>query len=118
MSHMLEEYSIPSLKNFRLRNLRIESKHLKNNPLKDSNIKTSVIMEPLEKGPHPVVFVLAGFTGNGPKYLGLRSFEENMADAVVGNHGGILCEVARLEHSFLAHADARQEFSGHWSALG
>jgi enterochelin esterase-like enzyme len=72
---------IHAFRHFRLQTLVIESQALKNNPLGDSHVRANPILVPVSEPPRegwPVVFVLAGFTGNGPNYLNLKTFEENM----------------------------------------
>lgn len=68
------------LKNFNLETLTIKSQALKGNPWNDSVVRHNPVLAPKSKPPrdgYPVVLVLAGFTGNGPKYFGLRTFEAN-----------------------------------------
>lgn len=80
---MVEDFQLLELDNFSLEQLRIESKALKGNPLGDPYKRVNPVMIPNSfKKDLPVVFILAGFTGNGPKYLGPRSFEPNMAEQI------------------------------------
>lgn len=83
---MIEDFQLLNLKNFYLEQVRVKSAALKKNPLGDSPEKVSPVMVPKSFSGKklPVVFVLAGFTGNGPKYLGPRSFEPNMAEQIDG----------------------------------
>jgi enterochelin esterase-like enzyme len=72
---------IHGFRHFQLRTLVIESLALKNNPLGDSHVRANPVLVPSGEPPTdgwPVVFVLAGFTGNGPNYLNLKTFEENL----------------------------------------
>ncbi len=76
----------PKLKNFEICTLEIESKALKKNPLKDSNIRWNPFLvpksKPNRKRGFPVVVVLAGFTGNGPNYFSMRTFEDNFPQVI------------------------------------
>lgn len=80
MEFRVHSHLVPySLKNFDFRTLEIESRCLKNNPLGDPTIRYNPILIPKTvTEPLPVVFVLSGFTGNGPKSLNIKSYEPNM----------------------------------------
>ena len=77
---------LPQLKHFEIHTLEIKSKLLKGNPLKDPFIRRHPVLRPKaaskKKEGLPVVFVLAGFTGNGPNYFGLKSFELNFPQVI------------------------------------
>ena len=65
---------------FRLAILQTDSLSLVGNPLGDPQRRRHGVLVPKKEPPHggwPVVFVLAGFTGNGPNYFNLKSFEVN-----------------------------------------
>lgn len=81
---MLEEFQLLDLKHFQFEQIRIDSQALKNNPLGDPNVRINPIMVPknFDDKKLGLVIVLAGFTGNGPKYLGPRTFEDNFAQLI------------------------------------
>jgi enterochelin esterase family protein len=83
-SKMLEDFQLLNLKNFYLEQIRIKSDALKSNALGDPTERTSPCLVPksFQSKKLPLVLVLAGFTGNGPKYLGPRGFEDNMAEQI------------------------------------
>lgn len=68
-----------NFENFNLETLRVESVSLKGNPLKDAHLRYNPVLVPKEITVKelPVVLILAGFTGNGPKYFNVKPFEEN-----------------------------------------
>jgi len=74
---ILDGYQAIKLKKFQIKELALTSRALKNNPLKDPAKRHMPILVP--KQPKAVVWVLAGFSGNGPNYLNLRGFEANFA---------------------------------------
>ena len=75
--------NIYDLKFFRVETLSLESQALKENPLKDPSLRHNPILVPQKgKGPWPVILVLSGFTGNGPKSFGIKSFENNFPQQV------------------------------------
>lgn len=79
---MINEFQWPVLENFVLKSVKIESQCLKGNPWKDSSTRYNPILIPLvhlEKPQQklPLVVVLSGFGGNGPKYLADKGFEQN-----------------------------------------
>ena len=66
-------------RHFQLSTLTIESEVLRANPLGDSPTRYNPVLIPLGKPPPagwPVVFQLAGFSGNGPFVFNLKSFED------------------------------------------
>lgn len=74
-----------SFENFCLETLWIESSALKKNPLKDSHKKANPILVPKQEAPRggwPVVFLLSGLGGNGPKSFGLKHLEDNTPQAI------------------------------------
>lgn len=77
--YVLDNLYCPTLENFEIKTLKVESQALKNNPLRDSHIRYNPVLVPKKiiKKPPALIYVLAGFTGNGPKYFGIKSFEEN-----------------------------------------
>ena len=65
---------------FRLHTLLVESQALIGNPLRDPTSRRHPVLVPKDRAPAsgwPVVFVLAGFSGNGPNYFNLKTFESN-----------------------------------------
>lgn len=68
------------LKHFAVKTLEVESEVLKGNPLGDSSRRLVPVLLPhdVEEGEAlPLVLILAGFTGNGPKYFNVKGYEEN-----------------------------------------
>ncbi len=60
--------------------LIIESEVLRKNPLKDTHVRRNPIVFPRAEAPKqgwPVIFVLAGYAGNGTKYFSDKGFENN-----------------------------------------
>lgn len=75
--------SLPDFKNFDLETLTINSQILKKNPLKDPYFRHNPVLVPKgEQKPYPVVFVLAGYSGNGLKYFSQKTFEHNMPEVI------------------------------------
>lgn len=73
------------LKNFVLQTLIVESEALRGNPLGDPIRRAHPVLipnAPVPKDGFPVVLVLAGFTGNGPNYLNVKTFEPNFAQTL------------------------------------
>lgn len=71
--------------NFDVETLKVQSASLKNNPLKDSPVRFNPVLVPKSgNGPHPVVLVLGGFTGNAPFYFNSK-FNENNAVQILDN---------------------------------
>ena len=82
---LLDEYIPFRLKNFEMQTLRVESRALKKNPLKDDFCRDNPVLVPKNnQNPLRVVFVLAGYAGNGPKYFGLKTFEDNFVQNLDG----------------------------------
>ena len=76
----LNLYNFPGLK---ISSLIINSEILKKNPLKDSSRKVNPVLYPQKlSGELPVVFILAGFTGNGGKYFNVKSYEPNAVEVL------------------------------------
>ena len=71
------------LKFFKIETLSIHSQILKSNPLKDPSLRHNPVLIPRKiKGDLPVIVILAGFTGNGPQYFGVKSFERNFPQSM------------------------------------
>lgn len=70
------------LAHFEIQTLEITSRALAQNPLRDSPTRLNPLLLPKSAGPHPVVFVLAGFTGNAPFYLNTKFGELNFAQTL------------------------------------
>lgn len=69
-----------SLENFQVSTLEVNSSVLSTNPLGDATQRFIPVLTPSDSsGPFPVVFVLAGFTGNAPFYLNTKFNELNAA---------------------------------------
>lgn len=66
-----------------LKTLVVDSIILSTNPLQDPPRRALPILVPNEEGPHPVVFVLAGFTGNAPYYSNLKFNEPNAIQIII-----------------------------------
>lgn len=69
-----------SLEGFKVHTLKIKSQILRKNTLGDSPIRYNPVLIPEgepPKGGFPVVLILAGFAGNGPKYFAPKVFEIN-----------------------------------------
>ncbi len=76
---------IQSFRHFRLATLAFESVVLRDNPLGDPILRAHPILVPSAPPPkqgYPVVFVLAGFAGNGPNYFAVKSFEANFPSTI------------------------------------
>ncbi len=83
MFRSLNNFHPYALSNYRIETLEITSSVLKDNPLKDAFVRYNPVLVPLEKRENlPVVFVLAGFTGNGPNYFNVKSFVDNMIQTI------------------------------------
>lgn len=79
------------LKNFRIETLQVNSLALHNNPLGDSSLKLNPILVPNDyssgNSPNPatswpVIFVLAGFSGNSPFYFNAKFNELNAVQTI------------------------------------
>ncbi|MCB0393561.1 MAG: enterochelin esterase [Bdellovibrionales bacterium] len=71
------------LENFEVSELIIQSEALSRNPLGDSSTRRCPTLIPKNKSESlTVVFVLAGFAGNGVNYFGVRSFENNFPQLI------------------------------------
>ncbi len=74
-----------SLSFFNVQTLVIESAALQDNPLGDSPIRYNPVLVPRGDVPAdgwPVVFVLSGFTGNGPNSFNVKTFEANTPQVI------------------------------------
>ena len=81
MSVLAHHLEIHHLKHFTLQTLHIDSTALMNNPLGDPAKRSHPVLVPKGHAPkdgHPVVFMLSGFTGNGPNALNIKTFEMNL----------------------------------------
>lgn len=98
----LKDFTHLSLKNYSIKSLSIKSSALKQNPLKDATRRENPVLLPhalsrplphtlskstgsrksYSKDLEGIIFILAGFSGNGPNYLSLKSFEENYAQTI------------------------------------
>lgn len=75
---ILDQLSALDLKNFHVETLQVESSALKGNSLKDPIVRRNPVLIPKNApGPLPVVWVLAGLTGNGPDSFSPRFGELN-----------------------------------------
>ncbi|MFS4459555.1 alpha/beta hydrolase-fold protein [Bdellovibrio sp. HCB2-146] len=79
---MINEFQWPALENFILKSVVIDSPSLQDNPWKDSPVRHNPLLVPrihLDRPQErlPLVVVLSGFGGNGPKYLADKGFEKN-----------------------------------------
>lgn len=75
---ILDQLSALDLKNFHVETLQIESDCLKGNSLKDPTLRRNPVLIPKNaEGPLPVVWILAGLTGNGPDSFSPRFGELN-----------------------------------------
>lgn len=87
---LVDGLDLLDLKHFRSVTLFVESPSLQGNPLGDAHVRRTPVLIPKDVPPRsgwPVVLVLAGFTGNGPNYFNLKSFEDNfptLLDRCVG----------------------------------
>ncbi|RME14092.1 MAG: enterochelin esterase [Bdellovibrio sp.] len=71
------------LKHFEIKTLEIKSQCLKKNPLGDPSLRLNPLLVPkVPRSSYPVILVLSGFTGNGPKYFGPKSFEKNFPETL------------------------------------
>lgn len=76
-----DSFGLYDFQNFDLRTLTVQSRALEGNPLGDPSLRRNPVLIPKARAPKegwPVVLVLAGFTGNGPNYFNLKTFELNM----------------------------------------
>lgn len=77
-TRILDQLSVVDLKNFDTETLLVESTALKKNFLKDTALRRNPVLIPKNaEGPLPVVFCLAGLTGNGSDYFSPRFGEFN-----------------------------------------
>ena len=80
---MLKELSLFPMDNFHSKTLVVDSNSLKGNPLGDSCLRYNPVLIPKGQGEKwPVVLILAGFTGNGPKYFSPKSYESNFPQSL------------------------------------
>lgn len=87
---VIPELCLWEFKHFTIQTLVIESHCLKKNPLNDSAKRFNPVLIPKKTPPkegYPVVLVLSGYSGNGPRYFAPKTFEENgpqVLDACLG----------------------------------
>lgn len=75
-----ESLDLYDFKSIETRTLIVESEVLKKNPLRDPHIRRNPVVIPQTQSPTegwPVIFVLAGFAGNGAKYFSDKGFQTN-----------------------------------------
>lgn len=81
---IIEYLTYPKLKNFDVHNFCLDSHCLSGNPLGDSALRNNPLLSP--KSPNSknlgLVIFLAGFAGNGTKYLGDKGFEESLLQQI------------------------------------
>ena len=71
------------LKFFDVETLVVRSDILKQNPLKDPFLRHNPVLIPKKKKQDlPVILVLSGFTSNGPKSFGHKTFEQNLPQSM------------------------------------
>tara|TARA_B100001248_G_scaffold261706_1_gene253773 strand:- start:11380 stop:12330 length:951 start_codon:yes stop_codon:yes gene_type:complete len=75
---IIDRYESLKLKKFQIQCLSVQSRALQGNALSDPVDRKMPIL--VAKKPKVVVWVLAGFGGNGPNYLNLRGYEKNFAE--------------------------------------
>jgi enterochelin esterase family protein len=79
VTHVLETVCYPKLNHFNIYNLQLTSVKLARNPLGDPTLRNNPVLSPKAAVGKKLglVFVLAGFAGNGTKYLADKAFEES-----------------------------------------
>ncbi len=84
MVEVQENLNLYNLNNLEIKSVVIESQVLAGNPLGDSTRRVNPVLLPKcgEKD-LPVIFVLAGFTGNGGKYFNQKSYEQSAIDVLI-----------------------------------
>ena len=71
------------LKFFEVETLTVQSQVLRKNPLKDPSLRHNPILLPRRiKKDLPVIIILSGFTGSGPKSFGVKPFESNIPQSI------------------------------------
>ncbi|MCB0355639.1 MAG: enterochelin esterase [Bdellovibrionales bacterium] len=76
--HLEKNLNLFAFSELEIHTLVINSQVLRKNPLKDTARRVNPILVPKKKSREwPVVFVLAGFTGNGGNYFNIKSYEAN-----------------------------------------
>ena len=81
----VEHLDIYQFKKFKVETLKITSSVLKKNPLGDPYVRRNPVLVPKAEAPnegHPVVIVLSGFSGSGPKAFGVKSFQLNYPESI------------------------------------
>ncbi|MCB0347965.1 MAG: enterochelin esterase [Bdellovibrionales bacterium] len=78
----LKDFTYLHLKNYTVKSLSVKSSYLKGNPLGDPHLRHNPVLVPNKGEVEGIVVILAGFFGNGPNYLGPKSFEENYAETI------------------------------------
>ena len=78
----LKDFTYLSLRNYEVKSLTIKSQALKGNPLGDPSMRHNPVLVPVDGECQGIVFVLAGLTGNGPNYFGLKAFDLNFPQQV------------------------------------
>ena len=81
MNTIVDGFHTSQLIHFEIRTLASDSLVLKENPLGDPSRRYHPVLIPRSGAPidgWPVIFVLAGFSGNGPNYFNQKTFEANL----------------------------------------
>ena len=81
-SKILPNFHAYALKNFHVQTYQLESQVLAGNPLGDSPTRFHGLLLPRQPGSWPVVFVLAGFSGNAPFSFNPRFNEANAVQVI------------------------------------
>lgn len=80
---ILEHLSPFELNNYNIKTCVVESLVLKDNPLGDPVKRFNPVLEPKNyEGVLPVLFILAGYSGDGAKYFSFKSFESNFIQQI------------------------------------
>lgn len=80
---IFNEFKPYTLKCYDIQTCVIESQFLKNNPLGDSSTRANLVLVPKNKTKDlKVIFVLAGFGGDGAKYFSFKGFETHFVEEI------------------------------------
>jgi len=83
MSSVSENLDIYKFNKTHIKTLVVKSTALKKNPLQDPFVRANPVVCPkLKFNKSPVVFVLSGFSGNGPKTFAPKTFAKNAVDVL------------------------------------
>jgi len=84
----LKNIIFQELKHFQIETLKVTSSALRRNPLKDPHVRYNVVLVPKKKHRSlPVVFVLSGYGGNAPYYLGPKTMQMNTSQILDSCYG-------------------------------